>query len=141
MSRDSSVLEVARNKKPRRLRPYNLINLDIPEDATQSDRDLAASTWKALRKYFRIFADVPIEDNSNIISGGSRCLGCDSILGGFLGTFRYGIAYGEGACSKCGYPCRAQHHIQDEHGEDLMHIGPAVLQYHPDELTERGDDD
>ena len=32
------------------------------------------------------------------------CVLCGKILGGFFGTFRWGIANGYGECSECGFP-------------------------------------
>lgn len=67
------------------------------------------------------------------------CPGCGAPLTGdlihqFIGaaTFTWGLAHGEGFCSKCKYPARAYH----------RDIGPIVrfekvLAYHPDELRER----
>jgi hypothetical protein len=82
-----------------------------------------------LDAYFRIFAK----------PDDGKCLNCGLVQGGLiaalLGGFRWGLAHGEGFCSRCKYPARACHYD----------IGPvkrfnAILQYHPDELKERTSD-
>lgn len=60
---------------------------------------------------------------------GNKCPGCGNKLGGFLGTFRWGLAHGEGGCSECGYPCRGHHRIDDE-----ISFEHFVLPYHPNVL-------
>lgn len=69
-----------------------------------------------------------------------ECLGCGDILASadpaealMRATFVYGLAYGEGSCSRCGYPARANH--RPPSGEDGLRCN-RVLQYHPDELEE-----
>lgn len=66
---------------------------------------------------------------SNFVFDSGKCPGCGSNLGGLLGTFRWGLAHGEGVCSECGYPCRGHHRIDDE--VSLEHF---VLAYHPNVL-------
>lgn len=60
---------------------------------------------------------------------GPKCPGCGAQLGGWLGTFRWGICTGEGACARCGYPARAQHQCTGLAGREL------ILPYHPDYLA------
>ena len=62
------------------------------------------------------------------------CIGCDRHVAGFMGTFTWGLASGEGFCGACGYPMRGQHYAP-KGGPGLTFR--AVLQYHPDELHER----
>ena len=65
-------------------------------------------------KYLKHFCAEPI------------CPACDRKLGGIFGTFRWGMATGEGSCSACGYPCRAIH--------DIKAVGiltNMALAYHP----------
>lgn len=62
---------------------------------------------------------------------------CGRPLSGFLGTFRWGLAYGEGECSGCGAPARAAHDIRDDEGAGLVFIGMLPLLYHPDYIRER----
>jgi len=68
---------------------------------------------------------------------GVTCLGCGAdlyrpgVAGWIIGaTFDWGLANGEGHCSRCGYPTRMYHRLPD---------GSASfpLQYHPDELERR----
>jgi len=70
-----------------------------------------------------------------------ECIGCGRVIAAAnvleafaLATFTYGLAHGEGSCSNCGYPARANHYpIGDAPGLRF----DRVLQYHPDELEER----
>lgn len=85
----------------------------------------------AYEKYFRQFVDAKM-----CVGCGSQ-LGCKGtgeamdILDGLMhATFVWGIAHGEGGCSKCGYPARALHY--DIGGIKSLQL---ILQYHPDELT------
>lgn len=65
---------------------------------------------------------------------GGKCLNCGTVQGGFaamiFGGFTWGIAYGEGACSVCGWPGRAIH--RDIGIIKTMNI---ILQYHPDGIV------
>lgn len=61
-------------------------------------------------------------------AAGFDCPGCKNKLGGLLGTFTYGLAHGEGYCSHCSYPCRANHYPED----DLRFV--LIMPYHPSEL-------
>ena len=67
-----------------------------------------------------------------------RCISCDCVLSGLFGTFEWGIAHGEGYCSKCGYPARAFHKI-DEPGWKMTFSN--ILQYHPKFLERKVNDD
>lgn len=66
----------------------------------------------------------------------NNCICCEtpltgiSLLGGIGGSFRWGIAHGEGSCARCGYPARAIHAI-----EGVARIANLVLQYHPSGLS------
>jgi hypothetical protein len=68
---------------------------------------------------------------------GGKCPGCNWSLGGLLGSFTWGIQNGEGFCSECGYPCRANHNINGTRMTGVM------LPYHPSqlELAEASTDD
>jgi hypothetical protein len=66
--------------------------------------------------------------------GGLSCLGCGTdlykpgLIGVFGGSsFEWGIANGEGHCSRCGYPTRMYHRL----AEGTVSF---PLQYHPDEM-------
>lgn len=59
-----------------------------------------------------------------------KCVACGEHLTGLFGSFRWGLANGEGECGACGYPARGIH----------RNVGPIkslhlALQYHPDELA------
>jgi len=62
----------------------------------------------------------------------TNCPGCDSPIGGILGSFRWGICSGEGYCNQCGYLMRAVHKIKD-----FGTISNLILPYHPDILEEK----
>ena len=68
---------------------------------------------------------------------GLTCVGCGAtlylpgIIGALMGaTFTWGVANGEGHCSRCGYPTRMYHRLPEG-------TGTFPLQYHPDELERR----
>jgi len=91
----------------------------------------------ALDSYFSGFLK-PIRDGvGNILSGSLLCWKCSKSLNGFLGTFRWGVANGEGYCSKCNWPCRGLHRPTGTDGEEVFDQAiPAVLQYKPGNAQE-----
>lgn len=121
----------------RKMRVTDLLKVGAPEDATQEERDDAARAIRALRRYFRRFAVPATKDAANMITGGLKCLKCSSPLDGYLGTFRWGLAHGEGACSMCGWPARAHHRPRGEDGEEVLSLTNIILQYHPDEVKSK----
>lgn len=60
-----------------------------------------------------------------------KCPGCNWTLGGFLGSFTWGLEHGEGFCTNCQYPCRAHHNIN---GTRMSNV---ILAYHPSVLELR----
>lgn len=84
-------------------------------------------TITEINAYLSIFAK-PERDEQNY----QLCLCCGERLSGILGTFRYLIVHGEGECSECGWPARANHY---DFGPVKAFEG--VLQYHPDEVREK----
>ena len=97
----------------------------------------------AINKYLAIFAR-PTKPTADIESSslvGNKCLKCDATLNGMFGSFRWGMAHGEGTCSRCGWPCRAYH--GPKLGDDDIFDRPMkiVLQYHPKYVTENNPDD
>lgn len=106
------------------------------EPGTQEHREgkeAKAGIYRAVNDYLADFA-ATTRDATKFISGGARCV-CGVSLGGFLGSFNWGVAHGEGSCSSCGHPCRAYHHITvPDGGEVDLGLGP--LPYHPDLLKE-----
>ena len=85
--------------------------------------------------YFARFC-APIVPETASLMAGARCL-CGAIFTGLLGTFRYGLAHGEGQCGACGHPARADHYVRDASGEEVVTLNRFPLLYHPDELTPR----
>ncbi len=90
------------------------------------------SDTKAVLAHFRsvahIFAD-PGEEG--------KCINCGRQQSGFLGAFSWGIIHGEGECANCGWPARAYHFVKMPDGETKRIA--AVLQYHPNGLSVKGD--
>jgi hypothetical protein len=75
------------------------------------------------------------------------CPKCGSKLGGFLGSFRWGLAYGEGVCTgghtgiECGWPCRAYHFPKDADGKEIFDGAiTCLLPYHPDFVEGNSDE-
>ena len=60
---------------------------------------------------------------------GPDCPKCGATLVGWLGSFTWGIANGEGHCSKCHYPARALHR------KSPFSYLSVILPYHPDSLS------
>lgn len=108
--------------------------------------DTSPEIIKALDEYFAPFAQPPGEtkDGKFHVKDGHPCLKCGEALTGLAsmligsGGFRWGLAHGEGNCSKCGWPARMYHFIKDDKGEELMTVRGFLLQYHPDAVTMRG---
>lgn len=101
--------------------------------AIQTLENQRGNILKHVNNYLKIFA-APIEhrdpkDNKFLWLD---CLNCGQALTGLFGSFEYTIRHGEGACSVCGYPGRADHYI--EHEGFKLAIRKRVLQYHPSEL-------
>jgi hypothetical protein len=71
-----------------------------------------------------------------------KCIKCGKVQGGLmsllLGGFEYGLVHGEGRCSGCGWPARANHYIKDAEGKTIMRFR-IILQYHPDSVTTKGE--
>jgi hypothetical protein len=61
-----------------------------------------------------------------------KCYKCEQRLMGFIGTFTWGLAHGEGFCSQCKTPGRAYHVIKDPRDASQSIVTfQLVLQYHP----------
>lgn len=92
-------------------------------------------------KYLAVFAK-PIERGGSpegFVLGKHACLKCGSALDGMLGSFQWGLAHGEGTCSKCGWPARMYHWIKDREGKELFTSRISlILQYHPDQIASDG---
>jgi hypothetical protein len=79
----------------------------------------------------KLTTDSVVEYLSSFTIPTGYCPMCDNNYGGIFGTFTWGIAHGEGFCSACNYPMRANHKI-----EHLGRISNMILPYHPKELSE-----
>lgn len=94
-----------------------------PDADAQTDVELAR--WDDYLSKFAKLAD-------------GRCLCCGIRLGGHLleramglvGGVEWGLAHGEGHCSRCGYPMRGHHIV-----EGLGRILNLFLPYHPSGLS------
>ncbi len=61
-----------------------------------------------------------------------HCVKCKSEL---IFTFRWGLAHGEGVCSKCLWPTRLYHFLKGDDGSEKRIV--QLLQYHPSLVTRR----
>lgn len=84
----------------------------------------------ALDAYFAQFAAPAGVTTPGLIFGAHACL-CGAPLTGFLGTFTWGIAYGEGFCRDCKRPGRAHHVVRDAEGVEVLRLSEYVLMYLP----------
>ena len=126
--------EISLNKELDENTPVCTIE-DMPFTVSGQD---AQKVTDIVNNYLKDFAKPKKSDAAdNLIQGNTKCLMCDAILGGVLGSFRWGIAHGEGICSNCGYPCRAYHRPQLD-GEDMFDRAiPIILQYHPKHISKK----
>jgi hypothetical protein len=98
------------------------------EDLLKGDCD--AETRQLIENYLEPFAK-PADEG--------KCLKCGTVQGGLmaaiLGGFTYGLQHGEGRCSKCHWPARANHYLKDKDGKGFGSMR-IILQYHPDYVKE-----
>lgn len=97
----------------------------------------------SINDYLYIFAKPIQRYNKNthfhgFLEGKHVCLQCGSPLGGMLGSFTWGLCWGEGYCSKCSWPCRAYHVPKDDEGKIFDRPLDRILQYHPNNVTTKG---
>jgi hypothetical protein len=96
--------------------------------------DCPVEIRQAITDYLAAFAK-PTEDG--------KCLKCGTVQGGLMaaliGGFQYGLVHGEGRCTKCDWPGRANHYFKDATGKEIGSLR-VILQYHPDLVTEVPDD-
>jgi hypothetical protein len=85
----------------------------------------------AINKYLADFAKPIAREGGGFLIGKHVCLKCGEALDGALGTFQWGLVWGEGACSKCDWPARGYHAIKDDTGDIFEEPLPIILQYHP----------
>ena len=82
----------------------------------QAEKEIA-KTKNQLDKYLKHFTP-------------GNCPKCGSEIGGIFGSFRWGMATGEGGCSVCDWPVRAHHTIPK-----VGKLNSFALAYHPDYVT------
>jgi hypothetical protein len=113
-------------EKLERLKAKNLPHCDWTKLFSISGRDQEEAT-PILDEYFNQFTD------SLACPGCGAQLASESLLDSAIGaaTFTWGLAHGEGFCSKCGYPARGHHNIPK-----IGRLTNLVLAYHPDTLTQ-----
>lgn len=99
---------------------------DIGIEITGTD---APPIIAAINEYLSIFEKPALREKEGKFSGRTNCCGCGQPLDGFMGTFTWGIAHGEGACSKCGWPARAYHEPKDSDGNIFDRPFQMILQY------------
>lgn len=103
---------------------------DIGMEITGAD---AEPIITALGEYLSVFA------KPNRVDGHHKCLKCGATLDGFLGSFTWGIQWGEGRCTECGWPGRGYHVPKD--AEDKIFNVPLqiILQYREAKLIPNDD--
>jgi len=84
------------------------------------DKKIPKKEIEKINKYLSNFA----KPNKDL-----KCFKCSEKLGGFFGTFQYGIVHGEGYCSNCEWPARAIHY-----DVGIIKQFTFILQYHPDKV-------
>lgn len=101
----------------------------VARDDADSDAHTEADNLNtAIDAYMSSFTMLP--DN--------KCPGCERRLGGLLGSFQWGLCWGEGRCSNCGWPCRGYHSPKDDEGQEIFTSPLALLlPYHPECVAER----
>lgn len=105
--------------------------------AVKGDDEQAWAFTAKLDEYFSQFAEMPRRDIDLGLMGGSHCcVNCGALVGGFLGTVRWGLVHGEAFCDRCNWPYRAHHRPSDEDGE-IFSLTNFLLPYHED-FVDRG---
>lgn len=123
------------------MKAASLPRLDWRTMVSSGADELSPEDSVALDEYFKQFIQLEIKEDAE-----RKCPCCQSKFGkngivSFLmagadgyATLEWGIANGEAACSKCGYPFRVYH----------RNVGPIKflsvgLPYHPDELEAKAE--
>lgn len=77
-----------------------------------------------------------VDEYLRAFQGDGECP-CGRSLGGFLGSFTWGIAHGEGFCARCQWPARGFHTIDlGELGKLQLNI---ILPYAPELVSARAE--
>lgn len=92
----------------------------------------AAKDMAVAAEYFAQFIDPEVKKNKGI----PRCICGKPFTGLMDGTFRWGIAHGDGYCAACKHPARCYHRIRNSDGE-ITHTMNFPISYHPDELVKK----
>lgn len=101
------------------------------EDVFTVKREIDPTLRATLDSYLDKFAK-PTENG--------ECLKCGTVQGEIMGAFIYGLAHGEGYCSVCKWPARANHYFKDAAGKDIGSMR-VIMQYHPDFVSEPKESD
>lgn len=118
--------------------PSDIGLLIIPK--TPEENDDAERLMRIVTNYLNEFAAPIYNNEEDRFTGTMVCLKCGSYLNGVFGSFTWGIVHGDFTCSKCGWPGRAYHYIEDEEDdddEDIFNMPlQIILQYHPDFVSQ-----
>ena len=94
--------------------------------------DMSAEILEDFNAYLEPFILPEQKEDSTWATGGNLC-SCGKALDGLLGTFEWGIKYGDGFCSECGQLVRYYHTIKDRHGKVLAELKGVMFLYRPKE--------
>lgn len=120
---------------------FNIEHCTITDTGLNLEGEDATRISDAINEYLSAFAKPSLKEKGNTFTGTANCLKCGTTLNGALGSFTWGIAHGEGNCGNCGWPCRAYHNPQIDGENIFSSLLPILLQYHPDYVNKRTDDE
>lgn len=89
----------------------------------------AAPFVEALNEYLKMFAATRDKD------GYMHCHNCGENLDGLLGSFRWGMAHGEGFCSNCKWPAVGLHYPEKDGEKMFNRAWKVCLSVHPDYVS------
>lgn len=91
-----------------------------PEDLFEIKGDCPPELREKIEEYLEPFeAPRTVEGEGNMLTGSLLC-DCGAALDGYLGSFTYDICHGEGHCTKCDRPIRANHYIKGDGEKDIV---------------------
>ena len=76
-----------------------------------SNVEIAAVQGELAQRHSRAIAELVEALDAGSVED---CVFCGKVLGGFFGTFRWGIVNGQGECSECGFPYQYYHRHEVE---------------------------